>query len=620
MYLSVCLSICRSTYPSLSLYIYISLSLSLSVCLSIYLSIYLSARSETKKFCETSVIFEHKKVQNGTILRDVFIFWTWQHPKRSNSARFPRFFEVQAIKNEAILQDVLQKWKVECRADRLVPMRFAIFPLHLCKVLRLPRKIDARSYDVLYLSRKIISANLKIWCSKMQPLSGNQRPDLLTSLMNMSFVLRLPREMHLWRSSSHVPHLPAFLEMLPWVSHVGVLVLIGVWFAAAWSGVSFLCGCLECRMSPLHTLRGGKSSLTSGWIICAMIGCECLSCMICAISLMNALGSSTSAWASASGLSSTMAMSISPPSFLIRAARPSCILFRIATALFSQMHLSHSSIALCASDPVCGGAVWTPGVPNALRNALSGSTAVGRLATADAARRRSLSLASYERVTFLVMSVSESAHIRLKVKPALGSMYHLLHAAFCIHWAALRLSSTKSLFMSLRRSSSSCRVASRCTHRCLTAPSMCKGHPTGMSGSSKSPSPFCSIAVPSIGTSTEALRLMRGRLHCHVSATSSPRCASCARAGNSGCSRSGRTSSLIISLRPCIGSSGLQAEPDACVLAAVSSSNQVGRMDLTPIALLESVFLMLSRRRVWYRRDHPCGDKHVDVMDVPCHI
>ena len=47
----------------------------------------------------------------------------------------------------------------------------------------------------------------------MQPLSGNQCPDLLTSLMNMSFVLRLPRKMHLCRSSSNVPHLPSFLEM-----------------------------------------------------------------------------------------------------------------------------------------------------------------------------------------------------------------------------------------------------------------------------------------------------------------------------------------------------------------------------------------------------------------------
>ena len=47
----------------------------------------------------------------------------------------------------------------------------------------------------------------------MQPLSGNQRPDLLTSLMNMSFVLRLPRKMHLCRSSWNVPRLPSYLEM-----------------------------------------------------------------------------------------------------------------------------------------------------------------------------------------------------------------------------------------------------------------------------------------------------------------------------------------------------------------------------------------------------------------------
>jgi len=47
----------------------------------------------------------------------------------------------------------------------------------------------------------------------MHPLSGNQRPDLLTALMNMSLVLRLPRKMHLSRSSSNVPRVPSFLEM-----------------------------------------------------------------------------------------------------------------------------------------------------------------------------------------------------------------------------------------------------------------------------------------------------------------------------------------------------------------------------------------------------------------------
>ena len=90
-------------------------------------------------------------------------------------------------------------------------MRFAILPLHLSKVLRVPRKSDTGSCEVLHLSRKIISANLKIWCSKMQPLSGNQCPDLLTALMNMSLVLRLPWKMHLCRSSSNVPRLPSIL-------------------------------------------------------------------------------------------------------------------------------------------------------------------------------------------------------------------------------------------------------------------------------------------------------------------------------------------------------------------------------------------------------------------------
>ena len=85
---------------------------------------------------------------------------------------------------------------------------------NLSKVLLLPRKNDARSHEVVHLPRKFILANLKIWCSKMQPLSGNQSPDLLTSLMNVSLVLRLPHDMHLCRSSSKVPCLPTFLKLL----------------------------------------------------------------------------------------------------------------------------------------------------------------------------------------------------------------------------------------------------------------------------------------------------------------------------------------------------------------------------------------------------------------------
>ena len=199
-------------------------SIDLSTYLPIYLSIYLSSY--------LSIYLSIYKFENEAILRDFLSFWTWQHQKLSNSARLSQFlnlttsktkqfcetssfFEVDDIKNERILRDFLQKWKVECTADGLVPMHFAIFFLaHLSKVLRLPRISDARSYEVLHLLRKIISANLKIWGSKMEPLWGNQRPDFLTSLMNMSLVLRRPREMHLCRYSSNVPCLPMFLKLL----------------------------------------------------------------------------------------------------------------------------------------------------------------------------------------------------------------------------------------------------------------------------------------------------------------------------------------------------------------------------------------------------------------------
>ena len=138
----------------------------------------------------------------------------WQRQKTKQFCEISSIFYVDNIKNKAILHDLLQKWKVECRADGLVPMRFAIFSVHVSKVLRLPGKSEAKSYEVLHLSRKIILASLKNSCSKMQPLSGNLRPDLLTHLTHVSLVPRLPREMHLSRSSSNVPRLPSFLKML----------------------------------------------------------------------------------------------------------------------------------------------------------------------------------------------------------------------------------------------------------------------------------------------------------------------------------------------------------------------------------------------------------------------
>ena len=151
MYLSVSLSLSLSLSVCLSVY--------LSLCLSVYLSICLSASLKTKLFCETSS----------------FLLTT----SKTNFARRPRFsklttsqtkqfcetssiFQLVNIKNKAFLRDFLQKLKVECRANSFVPMRFAMFPVHPSKVLCLPRKTDARSYEVLHLSHKIILANLQI--------------------------------------------------------------------------------------------------------------------------------------------------------------------------------------------------------------------------------------------------------------------------------------------------------------------------------------------------------------------------------------------------------------------------------------------------------------------------
>ena len=92
-------------------------------------------------------------------------------------------------------------------------MCFAIFPYHLWKVLRMPRKSAASSYKVLHLSYKIILANLTIWCSKMQPFPRYQRPYFLTYQMKMFPVLRLPCDMHLCGSSSNIPRLPPLLRL-----------------------------------------------------------------------------------------------------------------------------------------------------------------------------------------------------------------------------------------------------------------------------------------------------------------------------------------------------------------------------------------------------------------------
>ena len=187
----------------------------LSIHPSSYLPTYLP---KTKLFCKTSAIFKVDTINNEAILRDFLNFWSWQRRssatlpsvlklKTSKTKQFCKtspIFEVDNIKNEAILRHFIQKWKVECKADGLIPIHFAIFPLLVSKLLRLPRKSEGKSYEVLppVTQNHLDLASLKIWCGKickMQPFSGNSRPDRRTCLTHVSLVLRLPREKHLCR-------------------------------------------------------------------------------------------------------------------------------------------------------------------------------------------------------------------------------------------------------------------------------------------------------------------------------------------------------------------------------------------------------------------------------------
>ena len=97
IYLYLSLSIYLSNYVSIYRPIYLSIFLSffiyLSVCLPVYLSTCLSASLKTNLFFETSSFFEVDNIKNEAILRDFFNFWTWQHQKEGNSARLPSKME-----------------------------------------------------------------------------------------------------------------------------------------------------------------------------------------------------------------------------------------------------------------------------------------------------------------------------------------------------------------------------------------------------------------------------------------------------------------------------------------------------------------------------------------------
>ena len=150
---------------------------------------------------------------------------------------------------------------------------------------------------------------------------------------------------------------------------------------------------------------------------------------------------------------------------------------------------------------------------------------------------------------------------------------------------------------------------------------MWSGHPTGMWESSRSPSPFCSMIVPNIGTSIVALRLTCARLHFHVSGAKRPLPANSSSDGNSGWSFVGNTSSLITNFSPCswLGLFFLRVMRWlGCGIlgCCVFKPGGAERLD-TYGTCRASGFDAFSAQAMVDGRDHPCRHKNCDKLHIP---
>ena len=133
------------------------LSVGLSVCLpgwlAGWLSVCLFVSLKTQQFYETS---------------------TWQHQKRSNSARFPQFLKLTTSKTKQFCETSFKNGKLSAEPTASCQCVLQFFQSMSLQCCACHEKV--KPYEVLHLSRKIIFPYLKISCSKMQPLSGNLRP------------------------------------------------------------------------------------------------------------------------------------------------------------------------------------------------------------------------------------------------------------------------------------------------------------------------------------------------------------------------------------------------------------------------------------------------------------
>ena len=221
------ISVYLSSY--LSIYRSIDLSIDRSIDRSIYLPVYLQASkpsysarllhfsklttSKTQQFCMTSSFVKVDNIKNEAILRDFFIIWTGQHPKRNNSARLLQFLNVTTSKTKRFCEASFKNGKLsaELTASYQCVLRFF---QSTC------RKYCAYHEKVMPGHTKCCTCHAKssqqTWRSDAPKCNPSQEISALTS-WHLWWPCPLYCACHakcIFEDPLQIPRLPSLLEML----------------------------------------------------------------------------------------------------------------------------------------------------------------------------------------------------------------------------------------------------------------------------------------------------------------------------------------------------------------------------------------------------------------------
>ena len=137
------------------------------------------------------------KLVNKAILPDFLSFRTWQHQKRSISARLPRLFKLTTSKTKQFCEASFQNRNLNAELTASCQCVLQFFHLICLKYCAGHETVRPGHTKFSTCTRNHLKCN----------------PSEKTSALTGSIVPHLPRERHLRRSSSNVLRLPLFFKV-----------------------------------------------------------------------------------------------------------------------------------------------------------------------------------------------------------------------------------------------------------------------------------------------------------------------------------------------------------------------------------------------------------------------